>query len=131
MKAARVKSRLRKTASDTRKKILKGMASSDMSALRRLNPLRNATSYAGRLIKSVFENIQAILIKFIPNADCKIHEMKKEVWADLSAVYYKYEDMLQKKAFREVIYEISEIISNDKWNKIYGKLYRMKRTQFF
>ena len=34
--------------------------------------------------------------------------LKQDVWSDLSAVYHKYEDDYQKRAFREIIYEISE-----------------------
>ena len=117
--------------SDTRKRIWKGMASLEMSALRRLSPLRSAMSYAGRFINNIFNNIIAILTKFIPNAECKIHEMKKEVWEDLSALYYKYEDKLQKKAFREVIYEISEKVNDDKWDNIYERLYRIKRSSIY
>jgi hypothetical protein len=46
------------------------------------------------------------------------------VWADLSRIYYKYEDEAQKKAFRDILKEISEKIQDDKWETVYKKIYR-------
>jgi len=55
-----------------------------------------------------------------------MEDMKQEVWSDLSRLYYKYEDDEQKKAFREVMHEISEKIDEGKWDVIYNKLRRRK-----
>ena len=55
-----------------------------------------------------------------------MEDMKQEVWSDLSRLYYKYEDDEQKKAFREVMHEISEKIDEGKWDVIYNKMRRRK-----
>jgi len=44
----------------------------------------------------------------IPATDSDIDTMKKEVGANLSAVYYKYDCEDHKRAFREVTYEIAD-----------------------
>jgi hypothetical protein len=56
-----------------------------------------------------------------------IEALKQDVWNDLSAVYYKYEDDYQKRAFREIIYEISERLNEDKWHNVYKKLHITNR----
>lgn len=56
-------------------------------------------------------------------------EIKKEVWQDLSKLYYKYGDELQKRAFREVIHEICEKIKEEKWDIVYMKIYREKNKE--
>ena len=43
------------------------------------------------------------------------------------ALYYKYED--QKKAFREVMYDICEKIKDGKWESVYNKLYRAEQKE--
>ena len=53
--------------------------------------------------------------------------MKNEVWANLSAVYYKYDCEDHKKAFREVTYEIAEKVQEGKWNAIYKKFHRIEQ----
>ncbi len=58
------------------------------------------------------------------DADIDLDEFKDEVWNDLSAIYYKYETEEQKRAFREVMYEICEKIKEGKWDSVYKKLYR-------
>jgi len=55
-----------------------------------------------------------------------MEDMKQEVWLDLSRLYYKYEDDEQKRAFREVMHEISEKIDEGNWDVIYNKLRRRK-----
>jgi hypothetical protein len=52
--------------------------------------------------------------------------MKEEIWADLSSIYYKYEDDGQKRAFKEVVGDMSKKVSEGDWGVIYEKLYRLR-----
>jgi hypothetical protein len=61
--------------------------------------------------------------RVLPSNLINIEALKQDVWSDLSAVYYKYEDDYQKRAFREIIFEISERLNEDKWNNVYKKLH--------
>jgi hypothetical protein len=70
------------------------------------------------------EAIRDVISKIIPSQDVDIDEVKEEVWTDLSRIYYKYEDEAQKKAFRDIMKEISEKIQDDKWETVYKKIYR-------
>ena len=63
----------------------------------------------------------------IPSRPVFLQEVKTEVWKELSLIYYKYEDGYQKKAFREVILEISESINDGNWGTVYNKLYRFEQ----
>ena len=63
----------------------------------------------------------------IPSRPVFLQEVKTEVWSELSLIYYKYEDSYQKRAFREVISEISESISEGNWGTVYNKLYRFEQ----
>ena len=54
---------------------------------------------------------------------------KDEVWTDLSRVYYKYESVEQKRAFREVMHEMLEKVSEGHWESIYKKLYRIEQRK--
>lgn len=64
-------------------------------------------------------------IRNILNQEVPIDDVKEEVWQDLADIYYKYDDEIQKKAFREIMNEISEI----EWRKIYSKIYAKKDTK--
>jgi alpha-amylase/alpha-mannosidase (GH57 family) len=70
------------------------------------------------------EAIQEMISKMLPSTEIDPDEVKEEVWADLSRIYYKYEDEAQKKAFRDILKEISEKIHDDKWETVYKKIYR-------
>ena len=63
----------------------------------------------------------------IPSRPVFLQEDKTEVWKELSLVYYKYEDSHQKRAFREVLSEISESITDGNWGTVYNKLYRFEQ----
>ena len=63
----------------------------------------------------------------IPNRPIFLQEVKKEVWKELSLIYYKYEDNHQKRAFRKVISEISECLNDGNWGSVYNKLYRFEQ----
>ncbi len=66
--------------------------------------------------------------KFLSPVRTEMSNMKDEVWLDLSRIYYKYEDTTQKKAFREVVLEVSDKINDGKWKTVYKKLYRIERS---
>ena len=66
---------------------------------------------------------QLFFSRVLPSNLINIEALKQDVWSDLSAVYYKYEDDYQKRAFREIIFEISERLNEDKWNNVYKKLH--------
>ena len=57
-----------------------------------------------------------------------MERVRQDVWRDLSLVYYKYEDGAQKRAFREILSEVSERINNGNWDSVYRKLHRMEST---
>lgn len=69
------------------------------------------------------EVIRTVISKMLPSPGVDPDEVKEEVWADLSRIYYKYEDEAQKKAFRDIMKEISEEIQDDKWETVYKKIY--------
>lgn len=73
-------------------------------------------------------NIRNKISQVIPSKTISMETIKEDVWRDLSAVYYKYEDSTQKKAFREIMSEISEKINEDKWDRVYRKLHSIEST---
>ena len=70
------------------------------------------------------QKVKEVIDQILPPTEVELEEIKEEIWQDLSNLYYKYEDLDQKKAFREVMQEIAEKIINDKWENVYKKLYR-------
>jgi hypothetical protein len=87
------------------------------------NLLYNVSTYGS----SLFNTIRKKVSNIIPPINHDINEIKSEVWHDLSAVYYKYEDEFQKKAFREVVTDISKKVEAGNWDSIYKRLYRIER----
>ena len=75
-------------------------------------------------LETIKNKVKDVVMRVLPPSEVDIGELKEEVWQDLSALYYKYEDEEQKKAFREVVHEISEKIKEGKWSTVYKKLYR-------
>ncbi|MFC1803768.1 hypothetical protein ACFL0D_07370 [Thermoproteota archaeon] len=71
--------------------------------------------------------VKEVIDQILPSSEVELIDIKKEVWHDLSALYYKYEDETQKRAFREVMYDICEKINQGKWDSIYRKLYRVEQ----
>ena len=60
------------------------------------------------ITRNVLGGIRRYLSNVVPPSKIDLELDKSEVWSDLSAIYYKYEDSDQKRAFREVISEISD-----------------------
>jgi len=73
------------------------------------------------------EKIRKAITTILPPKEVDLDEVKDEVWKELSRVYYKYEDESQKQAFREIMREIGEKLSEGKWSTIYHKLYQKDR----
>ena len=73
------------------------------------------------------EKVMGVIDQILSPSEVKLEEIREEVWRDLSALYYKYEDEDQKKAFREVMYDICEKIKDGRWESVYNKLYRVEQ----
>jgi hypothetical protein len=84
-------------------------------------------SARGRL-EEVRDGVKKLTSWILPKVDVDIIEVKGEVWESLSSIYYKYEDDAQKRAFREVLCEMSEKISDGNWKAVYTKLYSIERS---
>ena len=69
--------------------------------------------------------VKEVIDQILPPSDVELVAIKEEIWADLSALYYKYEDEVQKKAFRNVMQDICDKMSQGKWDSVYKKLYRV------
>lgn len=89
--------------------------------------LDNLVKYMSNSVGQLLNRAKQVIVNIIPANETNIEEMKREVWTDLSHVYYKYDVNGQKKAFREVAQEIAEKITEGKWNNIYQKLYRSEQ----
>ncbi len=73
------------------------------------------------------KKVSKFIREAIPSRPVFLQEVKSEVWKEFSLIYYKYEDGYQKRAFREVISEISESINDGNWGTVYNKLYRFEQ----
>lgn len=73
--------------------------------------------------------VKEVIEQLLPCSEIELVDIKEEIWQDLSALYYKYEDEDQKKAFRLVMYDICEKISLGKWDSVYKKLYRVEQKE--
>lgn len=71
--------------------------------------------------------VKEVIDQILPPSDIELEAIKDEVWADLSALYYKYEDEVQKKAFRKVMQDICDKMSQGKWDSVYKKFYRAEQ----
>jgi hypothetical protein len=83
------------------------------------------TSVEGK--STLKDRVRGILEEVIQSGDVELEVIKEEVWEDLSVLYYRYEDMKQKDAFREVMYDICEKISEGNWGLVYQKIYRTEQ----
>lgn len=118
----RARSRLDDPNGGTKMSVLKIWISTSLQTTRRaLGTLRGQAHQALTRIKGPVSRI-------LSPVRVEMSNMKDEVWLDLSRIYYKYEDMTQKKAFREVVLEMSDKINDGNWEAIYKKLYRIEHT---
>ncbi len=84
---------------------------------------------SGKKQNSFKERVMEVIDQILPPSDVEIDEIKEEIWCDLSALYYKYDDDVQKRAFREVMREICDKIAEGKWESVYSKLYRHEQKE--
>jgi len=84
-------------------------------------------SLRGRL-EEVRDGVNKLFSRILSKVDVDIIEVKREVWESLSSIYYNYEDDTQKRAFREVLCEMSEKNSEGNWKAVYKKLYSIERS---
>ncbi|KON29529.1 hypothetical protein AC482_06215 [miscellaneous Crenarchaeota group-15 archaeon DG-45] len=103
----------------------------DVSASTHRHLFRSAAMHVCRSVENVKFRVNEFVTKIRMASAIEFEGVKEEIWADLSAIYYKYEDSDQKKAFREVIYDIFEKIGEDKWDAVYKKLNRIERGRLF
>jgi len=75
------------------------------------------------------DKVKGVIDQLLQPNEVELDEIMGEVWEDLSALYYKYEDEDQKKAFREVMNEIALKINEGKWESVYNKLYRVGQKE--
>ena len=75
--------------------------------------------------KGLVETLEAVVDEILP-PECSVDLIKEEIWWDLAHIYYKYEGNRQKRAFREIMSEISKEISQGNWSHVYNKLYRLE-----
>jgi len=73
--------------------------------------------------------VKDVIDQILPPSDVELEAIEDEIWDDLSALYYKYEDEVQKKAFRKVMQDICNKMSEGKWDSVYKKLYRADQKE--
>jgi len=76
---------------------------------------------------TIVEKVRNVVDKIIPPETPTVKQIEEEIWDELSKLYYKYEDEIQKEAFRNVMKEIGRKIENRNWKSIYQKLYRKEQ----
>ena len=86
----------------------------------------NLAKMIGGLIHIYLKSVINFVSKVVPLKKVNTETIKQDVWNDLSAVYYKYEDDAQKRAFREIISDISEKLNEGKWDRVYRRLYSVE-----
>ena len=95
-----------------------------MDVLLSFNPIRTMLDTFQRSLG----DIRKFFSQAIPSNSIKMERVREDVWRDLSLVYYKYEGGAQKRAFREILSEVSERVSEGNWNSVYRKLHRIEST---
>jgi hypothetical protein len=75
------------------------------------------------------EKLCKFIVGVVPPIEVDIDDAKTEIWNDIAALYYKFEVNSHKRGFREVMYEISEKMRDDKWDSIYQKMYRTEHRK--
>ena len=73
-------------------------------------------------------DIRKFFSRVVPSNTVSMESVRQDVWRDLSRVYYKYEDGAQKRAFREILSEISDRLNDGNWRSVYRKLYSIEST---
>jgi RNA binding exosome subunit len=82
---------------------------------------------SGEVKGTLKDKVREILEEVLPSGDVELEVIKEEIWEDLSILYYRYEDVKQKDAFRMVMYNICEKISEGNSGTVYQKIYRTEQ----
>ena len=90
------------------------------------SPVKNLLVSVTRSLFSSMRSVLKLASDLVPANESDIDEVKEEIWRDLSAVYYKYDDDHQKKAFRRVVRDISGLLGDGKWRSVYSKIHRIE-----
>jgi hypothetical protein len=98
-----------------------------LSEFKKFIPSVNNLSNIHISLMELKNKVGKIIRDAIPNRPIFLQEVKTEVWKEFSLIYYKYEDIHQKRAFRMVISEISECLNDGNWGSVYNKLYRFEQ----
>ena len=75
--------------------------------------------------ESLRDKVKEVVENILPASDPNLEEIKDDIWEDLATLYYKYDDEVQKRAFREIMYDISDKIQKGEWKAVYNKLYKL------
>ena len=54
--------------------------------------------------------VKEVIDQILPSGEVELTDIKEEIWTDLAALYYKYEDEDQKRAFRQMGLGLQETI---------------------
>ena len=75
------------------------------------------------------KKVKELIIKILPSSSTDVEEFKEDVWEQLAKLYYMYDLDAQKKAFREVIQEITKRVGEGDWALIQKKLYYREKKK--
>ncbi len=77
---------------------------------------------------AISTRLHDIFSKIKPSNEVNLEKIKDDIWTDLAALYYKYDDNAQKMAFREITREISNKLVEGNWDSVYKKLYQKDKS---
>jgi hypothetical protein len=89
--------------------------------------VRSAVSLGYRSLDNFRCKVNEALTQVLSSSEVELDHIKKEVWEDLASIYYKYDDCSQKRAFREVMYDIFQKMKEENWDTVYKKLYSLDK----
>lgn len=79
-------------------------------------------------LRETVDKVKEAVGKVIPAREVDIDELKRDVVEGLSRLYYKFgDDPDQKRAFRETMQEVADMIAAGKWESFQKKLYRKEK----
>lgn len=105
------------------------MVRSELAVIEGGSPVKTLLVSAHRSLISSTRGVLKLVSDLVPDDEPDIGEVKEEIWRELSAVYYKYDDDHQKKAFRQVVRDISGRLGDGKWRSVYMKIHRFEHRK--
>ena len=103
------------------------MIRSEISVIEGGSPGKNLLVSAHGSLISCMRGVLNLFSDLIPTEEPDIDKVKEDIWRELSAVYYKYDDNHQKKAFREVVQDISARLGDGNWRSVYNKIHKIEQ----